>query len=434
MQYIYFKETLANIKLFTERFNERYESVADQKERLHSAAGPLRKTHVHTLQEIAKVYAAQLCKVRPFNFAGLPPLYTNNKQLAQRLHCSESTVYRHIQRLKYANAITEKVFHGSNSSYELHLNTDLLCLCPRLEAEKLTKKQQEQRKDIELIDSALQNLSSSKCNDTDTDKSNNTLNNKVHKSGAKSKASIPADRSAIAENSYARRKDLCDSENNRTGNTGAHCISAAKSNRSCKSATASGLNSPRAAKPAGRELMLLIDFVARMWLYCRSTLYSRIEFLTISEIEKAKIIFFQMLLSVPEKERENYFYTLMARLYIAGAWLEREPDRYIPIPSKYFDPDNSKGFNITATWLQDQEKRTKFIQKAKADFKTEQISLKAFKQAEQIRQLKAGMKSFFENPSSYESYRKAYQYLNKIDPELANELHKMILEDQKQTA
>jgi hypothetical protein len=55
------------------------------------------------------------------------PLRTNNKQLAKYLKCSERTVRNLRKRVKLAGWIAE-VWHGSNASFEIHLNPDLLHL------------------------------------------------------------------------------------------------------------------------------------------------------------------------------------------------------------------------------------------------------------------------------------------------------------------
>lgn len=58
--------------------------------------------------------------------AELPALRTNNKQLGQKLGTCEKTVRNLRKRLEAAKIITQTVFHGSNSSYELTLSPAIL--------------------------------------------------------------------------------------------------------------------------------------------------------------------------------------------------------------------------------------------------------------------------------------------------------------------
>lgn len=50
----------------------------------------------------------------------------NNVALATMMQYNKSTGYRHVTKLLQAGVIQHKVWHGSNSSYEIHFNTDLL--------------------------------------------------------------------------------------------------------------------------------------------------------------------------------------------------------------------------------------------------------------------------------------------------------------------
>ena len=58
----------------------------------------------------------------------LPALWVNNVQLSQMLNCSERTIQNLRLRLRTAGIITREVWHGTNSQYELFLSPQVLHL------------------------------------------------------------------------------------------------------------------------------------------------------------------------------------------------------------------------------------------------------------------------------------------------------------------
>src|SRR6185295_15053888 len=91
----------------------------------------LRTPHVHLMRLLVSLYAMQLNKMlrTTINYESLPLLYTNNVQLASLMHCDKRTIQNHLNRLcSGCNFIQEKIFHGSNSSYQLRLNPTLFQL------------------------------------------------------------------------------------------------------------------------------------------------------------------------------------------------------------------------------------------------------------------------------------------------------------------
>lgn len=98
---------------------------------VHPLCTRLRATHVGLAEKLLWLYSCHLNKVQAYG-AGiaegkpLPPLRTNNVQLAGMMACSERTIHNLIVRLKASGIISRKVFKGSNSSYELYLSTSVL--------------------------------------------------------------------------------------------------------------------------------------------------------------------------------------------------------------------------------------------------------------------------------------------------------------------
>jgi len=92
-------------------------------------AKPLRQSMVATAQELIRLYGAYLLKAKlpdTIDKDGLPPLITNNKQLATLCNASSRTIQRHIIRLQEAGIITDKKWHGSDHPYDLWITPEVL--------------------------------------------------------------------------------------------------------------------------------------------------------------------------------------------------------------------------------------------------------------------------------------------------------------------
>ena len=86
-------------------------------------------------KELVKIYSAFLSKTAKTSKHSdkAVTLRTNNVQLSKRLHRSTRSVKRYMVKLQAAGFITNKIFHGSNSSYEVQLNDHFLFPVTRLE-------------------------------------------------------------------------------------------------------------------------------------------------------------------------------------------------------------------------------------------------------------------------------------------------------------
>ncbi|MBC8147474.1 MAG: hypothetical protein H8E98_05760 [Bacteroidetes bacterium] len=92
----------------------------------------LKRAHLELMYELVRLYRSRL------NNNNLLPEYlkvnydklsvsTNNKILAERLHCSVSAIKRQRERLRNAGMITE-IWHGTNNSYEVFIETGFLAV------------------------------------------------------------------------------------------------------------------------------------------------------------------------------------------------------------------------------------------------------------------------------------------------------------------
>ena len=82
-----------------------------------------------TAKDIIRIYGISLIKangVRNLDINNLPSLRTNNVQLSKMANASPRTIQRHVKRLQEAGVITKKIWHGTNSSYELWISPKIL--------------------------------------------------------------------------------------------------------------------------------------------------------------------------------------------------------------------------------------------------------------------------------------------------------------------
>jgi hypothetical protein len=94
-------------------------------------AGRLKGAHLELMKAVLRLWQMEVGKYQQFGFkAGgkvLRSLRTNSKQLSKMTHRCVRTVRNHLNRLE-ALGWLKKTFHGSNASFELAINTDLLWL------------------------------------------------------------------------------------------------------------------------------------------------------------------------------------------------------------------------------------------------------------------------------------------------------------------
>ena len=134
---IHYPTAYKALDCFIDTFNER---AAHKKDRLRTGA-------VMTAKELIRIYGISLLKAngcQEIKEEELPPLQTNNKQLAKLVKCSSRTIQRHILKLHSAGIITGKVFHGSNSNFELLINPKILLVKQKLTVDKAQKQFREQ--------------------------------------------------------------------------------------------------------------------------------------------------------------------------------------------------------------------------------------------------------------------------------------------------
>ena len=108
------------------------------------------------------------------------------------------------------------------------------------------------------------------------------------------------------------------------------------------------------------DLAFLLQLVRDFWKYAKALLYQDIK---LSEPEESEIlnaiwrsVYRKFKIKGSKKDWESYQEILYKRLDMVSRWLDRNPDRWVPPPHLYFDPENKRnGFDKTYQWFLKQE-------------------------------------------------------------------------------
>ena len=317
----------------------------------------IRQAMILTAREIIKIYSLSLLKansIKAVDFQNLPPLKTNNVQLAKRAKASTRTIQRHLKRLIEAGVIIKKIWHGSNSGYELFINPNIL-LIGGVKAVDKPKNDSKVNKTKVADNQFFKNNIAPICPHTDT--SNNGYINNIIIGVDKLKtttSSLPLSSSSKSRNATS---------NTLTGYTGK--IAPKKNNdageiaRNKRDTEQTGGEISRADLARSASLSF---YVNALWKLARNTIYNT-HYLTKSQEVKAKELLFKWYDPVPDKKLEIVHQVYVERLGIVQKYIAKDPkNRYVQLPDKYFNPKNTSGFSGTRAWYNQQKKRELEVQ------------------------------------------------------------------------
>jgi len=371
----------------------------------------VRQAMIFTTQEIIKIYSISLLKansISAIDLQNLPPLKTNNVQLAKRAKASTRTIQRHLKRLMEANIITKKVWHGSNSGYELWLNPNILLISGGKVVNK-PKKEIKTEKTKPIDNQFFKNSKTTTCPHTDT--SNNGYINNIIIGVHKLKTTMG---SLPLTNGYQSRNAT---SNTFTGYTG-------KIDPIKKLDAGEIERIKRATDQTGAEIFdvdqarsaSLSFYVNSLWKLARNTIYKE-HYLTRSQEFKGKELLYLWYGPVDDKKLANVHQVYVERLNIVQKYLDKDPtNRYVQLPSQYFDPKNKYGFTGTRSWYQKQKKR---------DF---EVQLKLILQSQIRRFLNNEKKETAKQKPRLELFRACETRLGKLgQPDLVKTFHASVL-------
>ncbi|WP_407264918.1 hypothetical protein R5N98_12685 [Tenacibaculum maritimum] len=371
----------------------------------------IRQAMILTAREIIKIYSLSLLKansIKAVDFQNLPPLRTNNVQLAKRARASTRTIQRHLNRLIEANIITKKIWHGSNSGYELFINPNIL-LIGGLKAVNKPKKESKTEKSKPTDNQFFKNTRTTICPHTDT--SNNGYINNIIIGVNNLKTDVS---SLPLTSGYASRNAT---SNNFTGYTGKidpkKNIDAGEIERIKRVTKQTGAEISEISKARSASLSM---YVNSLWKLARNTLYKD-HYLTQSQVKKAKELLFLWYNPVSDKKLADVHQVYVERIGIVQKYIAKDPEkRFVQLPNKYFDPKNTSGFTGTRNWYYQQKKR---------EF---EVQMKLILHAQIRRFLSNEKKETAKQKPRLALFRSCETRLGKLGkPELVSEFHASVL-------
>ena len=371
----------------------------------------IRQAMILTTQEIIKIYSISLLKansIAAIDLQNLPPLKTNNVQLAKRAKASTRTIQRHLKRLIEANIITKKIWHGSNSGYELFINPNIL-LIGGVKAVNKPKKELQTEKSKSTDNQFFKNSKTTTCPHTDTSNNGYINNIIIGVDKLKTKAS-----SLPLTNGYESRNAT---SNTFTGYTGK--IDPKKNNDAGEIERKSRATDQTGAEISGVDQARsasLSFYVKSFWKLARNTIYKD-HYLTQSQEKTALKLLYLWYEPVSDKQLQNVHEVYVSRLGIVQKYIAKDPTRrYVQLPDKYFDPKNPSGFTGTRIWYQKQKKREY------------EVRLKLILQAQIRRFLNNEKKETAKQKPRLELFRSCETRISKLgQPELLNTFHASVL-------
>lgn len=306
----------------------------------HDLKRKLRPEHRELLHVILVLHARQM-----ENKPAPAPFRTNSPALASVVGCAPRTVRNLVSRLLDSGLIATKEHRGRKNDYLLSLRPGLLAM-----------------KDVPAAEAGGQH----------GDTLRKTSPQLPFPSNKKNK--LPCGQAVTLENADAARHVAFF-----TGNTN---LQEAQANDrpaiTCPEETnlqEEGGAAKSVPLPSGMDGPRFDGYFNRLLSFAVPTLYHRLDFLAESQVEAMRAYFRQAFASVAPEDWEHAYHGFRIRLMLAGDWLKRDPRRYIPIPQRYFQHGNPKGFDGTARWVERMALTTRKAQEYRRRYTT---VLKAF--------------------------------------------------------
>ncbi|MBT3302017.1 MAG: hypothetical protein HOG05_17480 [Bacteroidetes bacterium] len=351
---------------FVERHNDQHEELTEK----------IKASVLFTAKEIIRIYGAFLVKASSFmelSSNKLPALKTNNSQLAKLVKVSSRTIQRHIIKLQEAGIITNKKFCGSNSGYELLINSDILLATCRKDLED-AKRELEKAKQKSVENQDVKKEGTTKCPHTYT--SNNSYN--------KSNLLIGVD------NSEHTTPDLAETGNklersslsltqliNKTGYTTGNILTGNTREKGAENFVPEAIQVEEARekvhKRAGdnnwkqyiapARCASLRFYAERLWHLAKMLLYKDV-FLTDFQEKQAKEMLVGWYEPVADSALSRVHQNYCERIGLARDFVAKDPERrFVQLPYKYFDTNNPSGFTGTKIWYKKHLERKEEVRK-----------------------------------------------------------------------
>jgi hypothetical protein len=331
----------------------------------------LRSGTVMTAKELIRIYGISLLKAngsQEIREDNLPTLQTNNMQLAKLVKCSSRTIQRHIIKLRQSGIIANKIFHGSNSNYEVRINPKILLIKSKLTVDNTKKALQdtfEQAKQNEA-ESSLSTYQKTKCPHT-YPSNNGNINNliiEVHKS-FKITNHEPGNTSKRSSLPLTVEKNSGNAKGYKSGDTGEIAKKNIKSQEKKlleAGEIASRAPDPKIIPPDSARDNFLNLYVSLLWMTTRNLLYKTVD-LTDRQVLIAKSLIRKLYEPVATEKFSNTHQHYVERIVLVSKYLKKDPLRFVPLPYRYFDTTNPTGFIGTKKWHKDDQLRKRQVER-----------------------------------------------------------------------
>ncbi|WP_298418104.1 hypothetical protein [uncultured Kordia sp.] len=354
MSIIHFSTVFKALDVFVEKHNAFSDDLSSR----------LRQPVIATAREIIRIYGASLFKASKkasFDTASIPPLATNNVQLAKISHTSTRTIKRHLKKLLKANVIIEKINYGRKANYELYLNPKILLI----NSEKAVNKQPNQKENKKLKKTDNQFFKKdywTTCPQTDA--SNNSYINNIL---------IAVDNKMNIDRSLSYRSSKVEAlaGNNFTGYVEKEGGKRIKEPLSQGTPGARNLKRTNDVEKEGElpevktqakdidsrleasGIPFLNSYVDILWELAKKKLYKEV-CLTENVEKKTKELLYLWYQPVKKQHLDKVHNVYMKRIELVQKYLAKDSkNRFVQLPHLYFDTKNKNGFAGTKVWYED---------------------------------------------------------------------------------
>ena len=347
MSIIHYATAFNALDTYVENYNSNTNSLSKQ----------VRQAMILTTREIIKIYSLSLLKannISSVDLQNLPPLRTNNVQLAKKANASIRTIQRHISRLREANIITAKKWRGSKADYELSINPNILLVTGKQVVDK-AKSTLKKPQNLNTENQHFKEIQTPTCPHTDT--SNNGYINNIIIAVDKLKTTTSSLPLTIPQRS---RNTTSNTLTGYTGKIAPKKINDAGEivrNKRVTEQTGAEISEADVARSASLSV-----YVKSLWRLARNTLYKN-HYLTQSQEKRALELLWLWYKPVSDKMLSKVHQVYVERIAIVEKYIAKDFERrFVQLPHQYFDPKNPSGFTGTRKWYFDQKKRELEVQ------------------------------------------------------------------------
>lgn len=290
----------------------------------------LKATHMETARELIRCYAAHLLKPGQIKLEQPRTFHVSSKGVGKNKLQHKTTIYRHVLVLMKTGVIVSKKFHGSLKGIELEINQEILVYKNNVEDVKAQIQAELDKLTIIKKDKVAT------CSDKDAINLQETYN--INKgcgyvdNGKKEKKSQGT---PTSQNSTAKSSPLpMDTPQERSGQQ----------------------KSTRGVAGDDPEFQEIIDFYTKnAWHFARSVLYPKQELTQMQENLAIMYVrdYFALIQHEIFKRKfvDKAFEDFCKRIVLAKRYVDRSPERFIPLPHIWFNKYFAHGFCGTLSWL-----------------------------------------------------------------------------------